>query len=81
MTTATLTKWGNGQGVLLPKFYCEQIDIKTGDTVQVEVLDDAIQISKIKSLPTSLTELFEGYDGNYQPEEWDIGPMQGREIW
>ncbi|MCL2137303.1 MAG: AbrB/MazE/SpoVT family DNA-binding domain-containing protein [Coriobacteriia bacterium] len=37
---STLEKWGNGQGVRIPKAICEQIGATIGDTVVIKVDED-----------------------------------------
>ena len=34
---SNLAKWGNGQGVRIPKSICEQIGVSVGDTVYIRV--------------------------------------------
>lgn len=37
MATTKLSKWGNSQGVLLPKQLCEHIGLKVGDPIAITV--------------------------------------------
>lgn len=37
MATTKLNKWGNSQGVLIPKHLCEYIGLKVGDPVHIDV--------------------------------------------
>ena len=37
MSTTKLNKWGNSQGVLIPKALCERAGFRIGDTVQMTV--------------------------------------------
>lgn len=37
MTTTKVNKWGNSQGVILPKHLCEHVGIRVGDTVHIAV--------------------------------------------
>ena len=32
MPTSTLTKWGNSQGIILPKTVCDELQLKVGDS-------------------------------------------------
>ena len=37
MSTTKLNKWGNSQGVLIPKALCERAGFRIGDTVEMTV--------------------------------------------
>ncbi len=37
MNTTKLNKWGNSQGVILPKHLLQHVGMKVGDTVQIAV--------------------------------------------
>ena len=37
MNTTKLNKWGNSQGVILPKHLLKHVGMKVGDTVQIAV--------------------------------------------
>ena len=37
MSTTKLNKWGNSQGVLIPKKLCENAGFRIGDTVQMVI--------------------------------------------
>ncbi|MCL2137458.1 MAG: AbrB/MazE/SpoVT family DNA-binding domain-containing protein [Coriobacteriia bacterium] len=39
-TISTLSKWGNGQGIRIPKAICEQIGASIGDAVDIRVDHD-----------------------------------------
>jgi len=80
----TIQKWGNSQGVRLPKVILESAALKENDQVDVIVDDDAIIIKKAarkRRAKVSLEELFENYTGDYQPVEYDWGKPVGREYW
>jgi antitoxin MazE len=88
MTTATIRKWGNGQGVLIPKTICEQAGLAVGD--KVDLLPDPSGTRIIINPETprhrrrkkvTLNELFAGYRGDYQPTECDWGEPVGKEMW
>jgi len=80
----TIQKWGNSQGVRLPKVILESVALKENDQVDVIVDDDTIIIKKAarkRRAKVSLEELFENYTGDYQPVEYDWGKPVGREYW
>lgn len=76
--TATLTKWGTGQGLRISKEIADLTKLKIGDEVTITADENQIIIKKsIKRV--SLDELFEGYTGNYKPEEIKCGSV-GKEF-
>jgi hypothetical protein len=45
--TAVISKWGNAQGLRLPKVFCRQLGISVGDKVSLSIEDDKLVISTI----------------------------------
>lgn len=78
-TTATMTKWGNGVGVLIPKSAREDAGIGLGDRVRMEARDGSITIYR-EDAGWTLHDLMRGYDGP-PPEYLDLGAPYGREVW
>lgn len=78
---ATLTKWGNGRGILLPKDMCDALDLSIGDAVSL-VLDRANKTVKLENPNAfTLSALMSGYDGP-KPGEIDMpGESVGQEMW
>ena len=76
---ATIAKWGNSNAVRIPKALTYALGLRENDAVQINVEGNAIVIRKPR--PTSLRELFEGYNGDVRSEEWDTGAPVGREVW
>ena len=73
----TLQKWGNSQGVRIPKELCEQAGITVGSPVVIEYDSGVISIRAVRERPryaparkVDLDELFAGYEGVYRGEEW-----------
>lgn len=77
--TATMTKWGNGVGLLIPKSAREEAGIGVGDRVRMDVRDGSITIYR-EDTGWTLHELMEGYDGP-APEYVDLGEPYGKEVW
>lgn len=78
-TTATMTKWGNGVGVLIPKSAREDAGIGLGDRVRMEARDGSITIYR-EDAGWTLHDLMRSYDGP-PPEYLDFGEPYGREVW
>ncbi|WP_165054561.1 MULTISPECIES: AbrB/MazE/SpoVT family DNA-binding domain-containing protein [unclassified Adlercreutzia] len=86
--TGTLAKWGNSQGVRIPKDICELIGIQVGSAVSIradqaksevvltfEKPDDGYR----RSRKVSMEELCAGWSGERVGEEWG-GPDVGAEV-
>ena len=91
---ATLTKWGNGQGLLIPKRLCQNLGIELGDKLKITATEESITIVPIRERArrtrwVTIEELFVGYDGTYEPpndwptdgDEIDWGEPEGGEVW
>lgn len=96
MATVTLTKWGNGQGVLIPKRICDQLGLRVGDKVTIDSDGRRIDITPqrqnfLRGRVVSIQTLFEGWEGTYvPPADWagsgvgnepDWGAPVGKEMW
>ena len=76
-------KWGNSQGLRLPKQVLENARIAVGDDVEVAVKDGVIVISPVKRRrgKYDLRELVSRIPKNYKAGETDWGKPAGREVW
>jgi len=80
--TTTIQKWGNSQGVRLPKVILDDLNLREGEEVEIFAQDNSIVIKTRSKRRKSIEELFANYDGNYKPEEFDWGKDVGREkVW
>lgn len=78
----TIVKWGNSQGVRLPKHLLESADIGEHDTVEVVAENHSIIIKKADEKPRkTIQERFRGFTGTYETEIIDWGRPAGKEIW
>lgn len=80
----TIVKWGNSQGIRLPKVLLENVNMVENDVVEVLSENDTIIIKKSKKEPKkyqSIQELFAEYNGEYQTIEMNWGEPQGEEVW
>lgn len=79
---ATIQKWGNSQGIRIPKAFLEAVGLAENDCVELERVDNSIVIRKaIPSKTVTLDEIFAGYSESYVAEELDWGEPVGREVW
>lgn len=76
----TIQKWGNSQGIRIPKSILETVDWKENEAINLFADDDRIVIEKANKRK-SIEELFENFNGEYEPTEFDWGKPVGNEIW
>ena len=82
--TGTIQKWGNSQGIRIPKTILDGLFLQENDRVEITAESDSIVIRKTtrkRRAKKSLEERFENYTGDYQCVELDWGEAVGREVW
>ena len=79
MMYGTITKWGNSQGIRIPKGALVAARLQENDDVEIIADKETITLRKLRR-PKSLDELFAGYHGDYQPVEFVTGADVGREV-
>ena len=80
--TVNIQKWGNSQGIRIPKHMLEELTWSDNETVDISVADGKIIIERVTaSGKKNIKELFEGFKGTYKPSEFDWGKPSGREVW
>jgi len=81
-TTGTIASWGNSHAVRIPKMMLDSLGLSADDQVSISMTESRIVIepARPKRVRKSLAERFEGYTGNYQPEELDTGVPVGSEL-
>lgn len=79
---ATIQKWGNSQGIRIPKAFLDALGMMENDVVELSRVDDNIVITKVKEKKElTLEDIFKDYDGEYAAEEFDWGAPVGKEVW
>lgn len=80
---ATIVKWGNSQGIRLPKMLLDSANLTNCDTVDVTVEDGNIIIRKSQNrrVHKTIQERFKDFNGSYELEEIDWGKPVGKELW
>ena len=76
----TVAKWGNSLAVRIPKNIVEQIDLKEGTTIEIEVTNNNIVITP-KKIEYTLDDLLAGASKEDFEGEYDWGEPVGEEIW
>jgi antitoxin MazE len=77
---STVAKWGNSLAIRIPKNVTDQINLKEGMTVSIEVTENNIVITPEK-LKYTLKELLAGANSEDFSDEYDWGKLEGEEIW
>jgi len=79
----TIVKWGNSQGIRLPKQLLESVKLSEKDTVEIVAEDNQLIIKKVENEQKYLTieERFAAFKGVYEPIEIEWGEPKGKEIW
>ena len=80
-TTTTVGKWGNAQGVRLPKAFCDMLEIRVGDRVDISVKSNQIVIEKPSERYTIQARLREWNGIRDESPEIDWGKPVGKELW
>ncbi|MDR1801575.1 MAG: AbrB/MazE/SpoVT family DNA-binding domain-containing protein [Lachnospiraceae bacterium] len=81
MKTATVSKWGNAQGIRIPEAFCSQLGLSVGDKVALNIEKDRLIIVKADEC-YSLQARYKAWDKRGQSEpEYDWGEPVGKEIW
>ena len=79
--TTFIQKWGNSQGVRIPKILLDEVNWSEDEQIMILVDNGKIIIEKAKSKRKNIKELFENYKEDYTPAEIDWGKPEGEEIW
>lgn len=78
---AKLQKWGNSDGIRIPKSFLKLLNLKTNDILDIKYEDNKIIITKPKKAKISLAERFEQYNGENLAKEFAWDETKGKEIW
>lgn len=74
-------RWGNSQGLRLPKHVLETADISVGDDVEVTSQEGQIIIKKLPKRKFDLVEMVSRMPRNYKAREESFGKPVGKEEW
>lgn len=79
----TIQKWGNSQGIRIPKVILDTLKWRENEKVMILVQDSKLIIEKAEEEEKKKTieELFENFEGEYEPIKIDWGTPKGDEIW
>jgi antitoxin MazE len=86
---ATIQKWGNSQGIRIPKAFLDAVGMMENDTVELSRVDNDIVVTKVESKKyNNLSERLEAFYGKpideiyvESEEEINTGNPVGGEVW
>ncbi|NCB14388.1 MAG: AbrB/MazE/SpoVT family DNA-binding domain-containing protein [Erysipelotrichia bacterium] len=80
--TAKISKWGNSQGLRMPKDIMDSLHLQVGDNVNITMLDGKVIIEPIKKniLNYDLNELISKIPNDYKAKE-EFDTTIGKEEW
>ena len=78
--TTSIQKWGNSQGIRIPKSILDTINWSENEEIILLIKNEKIILEKAKNRK-NIKDLFKDYNGNYKPTEIDWGEPVGDEIW
>ncbi|MBS6252806.1 MAG: AbrB/MazE/SpoVT family DNA-binding domain-containing protein [Clostridia bacterium] len=79
--TTTIQKWGNSQGIRIPKTILDTVKWTENEKIILVVENEKIIMEKAKKKRKNIKELFADYEGEYEPIEIEWGEAKGEEIW
>ena len=78
----TIQKWGNSRAVRIPKAIAEEAGLDIGQAVDLQLVNGELRIRRARKRKRyDLDELLASVPDDFEPEEWDVGPAVGNEIW
>lgn len=76
-----ISKWGNSQGIRIPKGVMEMLSIHEDQEIVMEVNDTSIILKPVKSKAKNIHELFANWeDDGVRSHEMDWGESKGAEL-
>jgi antitoxin MazE len=80
--TAKISRWGNSQGLRMPKDIMDSLHLQVGDNVNITMLDGKVIIEPMKKdiLNYDLNELISKIPTNYKASE-EFDTIVGKEEW
>lgn len=76
-----IQKWGNSNGIRIPKNILKSVSMEENDVVDISIEDDKIIIKKRDTKKhITLADRLKNYKGDYVFEECDWGVSVGNEV-
>lgn len=74
-------KWGNSQGLRLPKQVLEMAKLAVGDEVEIVIGKEEITVRKVQTRKFDLADLVSRMPPDYRAGEDAFGAPAGKEHW
>ena len=85
---ATIQRWGNSQGLRIPKALLDALELRENDRVELVQTSDGIHIRKAVPIHRTLEERLVAFYGKpinevpcLETAELDWGEAEGHEVW
>lgn len=75
-----IKKWGNSQGIRVPKNILDKALLSENDLVEIIPQDRGLFIKSVKKGHIPLKERIKNYNENYKVSEWNTGENIGKEV-
>lgn len=79
--TYRVQKWGNSNGIRIPKVYLDALNLKSGDSINIVREDNKLIITKSEREKANLKLRIKNYDGPMINDEFTWDEAKGKEIW
>lgn len=81
--TTKIKKWGNSQGLRLPKAILAETAMSVGDEVMISTQEGAIVVTPVRPVRRKyrLEDLVRAIPDDYEAQEVYWGPAVGNEVW
>jgi len=77
----TISKWGNSQGVRIPKEIIESFNVHIGDKMKVSIENNRLILEPVKvGKKFNISELVNQIPNNYKKEKEYFSAPMGREV-
>ena len=76
-----IQKWGNSQGIRIPKKMLETLDLKVNDSISIEEGENCLKIKKVEEKLSNIDKLFLNYEDEYEKIDLDWDNEVGKEVW
>ena len=77
----TINKWGNSQGIRIPKSYLKKLGLEVGDEVEIRVEDEKLVIIPVKKKRKPKLDINKLFKEKYEENrEYQWGKV-GKEVW
>ena len=81
MMVTKIQKWGNSLALRIPKGLAEAAGLEQGKPVKIRYENGELRIATRRRKRYDLDKMLASVPDDFEPEDWDIGPPVGNEVW